>query len=166
MNRKYTREHYLATVKKLKDKIPSVTLSTDMIVGFPGETDEDFAQTMELIKEVGYDSAFTFIYSIRKGTPAAEMDGQIDEALKSERFNVMLTEINRIIKEKNTKMIGDTVEVLVEKTSVKRKDRLMGGRTRGGHHTVNFPGDKALIGTLVNVKIIEARGHSFIGEKV
>ncbi len=89
--------------KKLKDKIPSVTLSTDMIVGFPGETDEDFAQTMELIKEVGYDSAFTFIYSIRKGTPAAEMDGQIDEALKSERFNVMLTEINRIIKEKKHK---------------------------------------------------------------
>lgn len=164
MNRKYTREHYLGIVKKLKDRIPNVTLSTDMIVGFPGETDQEFAETMELIKEVGYDSAFTFIYSVRKGTPAAEMDNQVDEKVKSERFNIMLTEINRIIKEKNVAMIGDVLEVLVEGTSVKSDDVLM-GRTRG-HHTVNFSGGKELIGTLVQVKINQARGHSLVGERV
>ena len=164
MNRKYTREHYLGIVNKIKERIPGVTLSTDMIVGFPGETDEEFAETMDLIKAVGYDSAFTFIYSVRKGTPAAEMDDQIDDKVKSERFNIMLTEINKIIKEKNINMIGQTVEVLAEGPSARNEEVLM-GRTRG-HHTVNFPGRQDQIGTLVQVKITQARGHSLVGEIV
>jgi len=163
MNRKYTKEHYLTIIDKLKSKMPNVTLSTDMIVGFPGETDEEFAETMELIKKVEYDSAFTFIYSVRKGTPAAEMDNQVDEAVKSERFNVMLSEINRIIKEKNVTMIGQTLEVLVENQSLKSEGVM--GRTRG-HHTVNLNGDASLIGQLVMVKITEARGHSLVGELI
>ncbi len=161
MNRKYTKEHYMNIVKKLKDKVPGVTLSTDLIIGFPGETEAEFEETLALMKEVEYESAFTFIYSVRKGTPAAEMDGQIDDALKHERFERLLKEVNAIIKRKNIELIGSTLEVLVEGPAP-RNEMLM-GRSRG-HHTVNFSGDDTLIGQLVNVKITEARGHSLVGE--
>ncbi len=164
MNRKYTREHYLAIVKKLKEKVPGVTISTDMIVGFPGETDEEFRETLDLIEEVEFDSSFTFIYSVRKGTPAAEMEGQIDDALKHERFNEMLSKLNGIIKKKNERLKGQTVEVLVEGTTTKN-DAILIGRTRG-HQSVNFEGPKELIGQLVKVKITTPRSNSLLGELV
>ncbi len=164
MNRNYTREHYLATVEKLKRKIPGVTLSTDLIVGFPGETDEEFEETMDLIKQVGYDSAFTFIYSMRTGTPAAKMEHQIDEKLKHQRFDKLLKEINSIIKEKNLELVGQEMELLVEGPAPKGENMLM-GRSRG-HHTVNFMGKEELIGQLVRVRIIEARGHSLGAELI
>jgi len=164
MNRKYTREHYMGIIKKLKERIPGVTLSTDMIVGFPGETEDEFQETMDLIREVRFDSAFTFIYSMRKGTPAADMEGHIDEKLKHDRFNVMLSEINRIIREKNMEIKDQVVEVLVERISAKNEGVLM-GRTRG-HRTVNFPGTDELIGQLVSVKVTQPRGHSLMGELV
>jgi tRNA-2-methylthio-N6-dimethylallyladenosine synthase len=161
MNRKYTKEHYMHTVQKLKEKVPGVTLSTDLIIGFPGETEEEFQETLDLIKKVEYESAFTFIYSLRKGTPAAEMDGHIEDALKHERFERLLKEINAIIKRKNVELIGSTLEVLVEGPAP--RNQMLMGRSRG-HHTVNFSGDAHLVGELVNVKITEARGHSLVGE--
>jgi len=164
MNRKYDREHYLNIVEKIKSRIPGVSLSTDMIVGFPGETDEEFLDTMDLIKQVEYDAAFTFIYSKRTGTPAAEMDNHIDDKLKHERFNIMLAEINKIIREKNDSFKDTVVEVLVEAVSSK-DDTVVTGRTRG-NRPVNFKGGKELVGQIVSVKVTVPKGHSLQGELV
>lgn len=164
MNRYYTREQYLDLVKKIKSKIPNVSLSTDIIIGFPGETEEDFNELISLIKEVEYDSAFTFLYSIRKGTPAAEMKDQVDEETKRRRFNVLVEEINKIIANKNKEYQDQIVEVLVEGTSKNDESKLT-GRTRNGK-LVNFVGNIDSIGKLVNVKITKAQSFSLYGEEV
>ena len=164
MNRHYTREKYLELVKKIKKEIPDVGFSTDIIVGFPGETDEDFEETLSLVKEVEYDSAYTFIYSRRKYTPADEMEDQIPDEVKHERFNRLVNTINEIIARKNKLYEGKTVEVLVEGTSKNDETRLS-GRTRSGK-LVNFNGSKESIGNLVNVKIIKAQSFSLTGEEV
>ncbi|MHC1682848.1 MAG: tRNA (N6-isopentenyl adenosine(37)-C2)-methylthiotransferase MiaB [Clostridiaceae bacterium] len=164
MNRSYTREQYLELVQKIKAKIPNVSLTTDIIIGFPGESDEDFNELISLIKEVEYDSAFTFLYSIRKGTPAAEMDNQIDEETKRKRFNTLVEEINKIIADKNKEYQDQVVEVLVEGCS-KNDDTKLTGRTRNGK-LVNFVGNVESIGKLVNVKVTKAQSFSLYGEEI
>lgn len=164
MNRKYTREDYLNLIRKIKKEIPDVAISTDIIVGFPGETEEDFEETLSLVKEVEFDSAFTFIYSRRKYTPADKMEDQIDDAVKHERFNRLIEAINEASAKKNKEYEGKVVEVLVEGESKNDSTRLM-GRTRTGK-LVNFAGDKESIGSLVNVKITKAQSFSLNGEEI
>ncbi|MGL4990651.1 MAG: tRNA (N6-isopentenyl adenosine(37)-C2)-methylthiotransferase MiaB [Sarcina sp.] len=164
MNRHYTREDYLKTINHIKSKIPNIGITTDLIIGFPGESKEDFEDTVSLVKDVEYDSSFTFIYSRRNNTPADKMENQIDEDLKHERFNILIEEINKISKLKNDKYVGQVVEVLVEDISKNNKENLS-GRTRNGK-LVNFKASSDLIGHLVNVKIIKARSFSLIGELI
>ncbi|PIH05698.1 tRNA (N6-isopentenyl adenosine(37)-C2)-methylthiotransferase MiaB [Clostridium combesii] len=164
MNRHYDREKYLDVVSKIKKLIPNVALSTDIIVGYPGETEKDFEETLSLVKEVEYDSAFTFLYSIRKGTPAAKFEDQVPEDVKHKRFNRLVEVVNEISAKKNKAYEGKIEEVLVEGTSKNDENKLM-GRTRTGK-LVNFIGDKDSIGKLVNVKIIKANSFSLTGEEI
>jgi tRNA-2-methylthio-N6-dimethylallyladenosine synthase len=150
MRRTYDRDRYLALVARLRAAIPGLALGTDVIVGFPGETEHDFAQTLEVVEEVGYDSAFTFIYSPRQGTEAAAMGDQVPEAVKHERLERLVDVVQRIAAERNAARIGTVEEVLVEGAS--RTDAsLLRGRTRG-NVTVNFAGEAAP-GDLVDVLI-------------
>lgn len=164
MNRQYSREEYLDLVKRIKTRLPEVGLTTDLIIGFPGETEEEFLETISLISEVRFNSAFTYLYSVRKGTPAGEMENQIDEETKTRRFNILVDEINRISAEINKDYHGKTVEILVEGKSRNDETRLT-GRTRGGK-VVNFTGRDESIGKLVNVKITKANSFSLIGEEI
>ena len=161
MNRKYTREHYLELVKKLRAAVPEITISTDIIVGFPGETEEDFQETLSLVSEVGYDSAFTFLYSVREGTPAAEYPDQIPEEVKHERFNRLVDLVNSSSAARNAAYEGRIEKVLVEGPS-KRNPVNLTGRTEG-FKLVDFPGDKALIGEIVDVEITEGKTFSLSG---
>ena len=162
MNRKYTREDYLKLIEKLRKTVPDITLSTDIIVGFPGETNEDFEETLSIVKEVEYDSAFTFIYSIRKGTPAEKFEDQIEESEKHRRFDLLVNAVNEISEKKN-KAYQDRVEkVLVDGVSKNDKSTLT-GRT-DGFKLVNFAGKKELIGSIVDVKITDAKTFSLFGE--
>lgn len=164
MNRKYTREDYLKLIEKLRKTVPDITLSTDIIVGFPGETNEDFEETLSIVKEVEYDSAFTFIYSIRKGTPAEKFEDQIEESEKHRRFDLLVDAVNEISEKKN-KAYQDRVEkVLVDGVSKNDKSTLT-GRT-DGFKLVNFAGKKELIGSLVDVKITDAKTFSLFGEVI
>lgn len=164
MNRKYTREDYLKLIEKLRKTVPDITLSTDIIVGFPGETNEDFEETLSIVKEVEYDSAFTFIYSIRKGTPAEKFEDQIEESEKHRRFDILVNAVNEISEKKN-KAYQDRVEkVLVDGVSKNDKSTLT-GRT-DGFKLVNFAGKKELIGSLVDVKITDAKTFSLFGEVI
>ena len=164
MNRNYTRENYLDIVKKIKEAIPGVALTTDIIIGFPGETEEDFMETLRLVEEVKYDSAYTFIYSRRKYTPADRMKEQVPEDVKHERFNRLVEAVNKNSIEINKSYQDQVVEILVEGKS-KNNDEYLQGRTRTGK-TVNFPGDEVLVGKLVQVKITKARSFSLMGELV
>ncbi|SHJ78747.1 tRNA (N6-isopentenyl adenosine(37)-C2)-methylthiotransferase MiaB [Tepidibacter formicigenes] len=161
MNRKYTKESYLDLVEKIKKEIPDIALSTDIMIGFPGETEEDFLDTLDVVQKVRYDSAFTFIYSIRKGTPAAKMENQIPDDIKHDRFNRLLEVVNTISKEKNMRYKDKVVEVLVEGESKTDSTKLT-GRTRQ-NKLVNFEGSKDLIGKLVDVKITEVKTFSLNG---
>ena len=164
MNRKYTREDYLKLIEKLRKTVPDITLSTDIIVGFPGDTNEDFEETLSIVKEVEYDSAFTFIYSIRKGTPAEKFEDQIEESEKHRRFDLLVNAVNEISEKKN-KAYQDRVEkVLVDGVSKNDKSTLT-GRT-DGFKLVNFAGKKELIGSLVDVKITDAKTFSLFGEVI
>ena len=164
MNRHYTREYYLELVNKIKKEIPNVAITTDIIIGFPGETEEDFLDTLNLAKEVQYDSAFTFIYSRRNNTPADMMLDQVPEDIKHDRFNRLVDTINKYVIQKNKAYDGKTVEVLVEGTS-KNDETKFSGRTRNGR-LVNFTGDNVSTGDLVNVKITKAQNFSLVGELV
>ncbi|MCD5413940.1 MAG: tRNA (N6-isopentenyl adenosine(37)-C2)-methylthiotransferase MiaB [Clostridiales bacterium] len=161
MNRKYTKEKYLELVDKIKKRVPNITLTTDVIVGFPEESEEDFADTLEVIRKARFDSAFTFLYSIRSGTPAATMNNQIDNRIKHERFNRLVELVNSISGEINSTYLNKVVEVLVEGKSKNNPNKLM-GRTRQ-HKLVNFDGDISLIGKLVSVKITEVKTFSLSG---
>ena len=162
MNRHYTREKYLSLINKIKEEIPECSITTDIIVGFPGESEEDIQNTIDLVKEVKYDSAFTFIYSRRNHTPADKMENQIPEDIKHERFNRLVEAVNENVIKGNKFYEGKTVEVLVEGTSKNDETKLM-GRTRNGR-LVNFSGDTSLIGELINVKIYRAQPFSLLGE--
>ena len=162
MNRKYTKEQYLVLADKIRSIIPNVSLSTDIIVGFPGETEEDFLQTLDLVEKVRFDYAYTFHYSRRKGTPAASFDDQISEEIKKDRFNRLAECQNRITREINQSLIGKTLEVLVEGVSKKNKD-LLTGHTRSSK-IVNFTGNSDQIGKIIKVKINEANTWALQGE--
>lgn len=164
MNRHYDREYYLELVNKIKKEIPGVSLTTDIIVGFPGETEEDFEETLSLVKEVEYDSAFTFIYSRRKYTPADMLLDQIPDEVKHTRFNRLVDAVNEICAKKNKEYEGRVVEVLVEGTSKNDENRLS-GRTRTGK-LVNLQGNKDSIGKLINVRIVKALSFSLNGEEI
>lgn len=162
MNRKYSREDYLNLVRKLRTAMPNVAITTDIIVGFPGETEEDFEGTLSLAKEVEFDSAFTFIYSQREGTPAANHEEQVPENIKHERFNRLVKVVNESMAKKNKEYEGKIVEVLVEGPSKNDETKLM-GRTRTGK-LVNFDGNTELTGKLVNINITKANSFSLTGE--
>ncbi|MFQ6881815.1 tRNA (N6-isopentenyl adenosine(37)-C2)-methylthiotransferase MiaB [Clostridium sp.] len=164
MNRHYTREYYLDLVKKIKEEIPGVTLTTDIIVGFPGETEEDFQETLELVKEVGYSSAFTFIYSRRNNTPADMMLNQVSEEDKHHRFNRLVAAVNERVIAQNKAEEGNILEVLVEGNSKNDAEKLT-GRTRTGR-LVNFTSEGINAGDIVNVKITRAQNFSLIGEVI
>lgn len=164
MNRHYTREYYLDTIEKIKREIPGVAITTDIIVGFPGETEENFEDTLSLVKEVQYDAAFTFIYSRRKYTPADRMTNQIEDEVKHNRFNRLVEAVNEGCANNNKLYEGKTVEVLVEGKSFKDPSKIS-GRTRSGK-LVNFLGNEDSIGSLVNVKITKANSFSLIGEEI
>ena len=161
MNRRYTREQYLDLVQRLREAAPGIAISTDIIVGFPGETEEEFEDTLTLAEKVQYDSAFTFLYSIRKGTPAAEYEDQIPELVKHERFNRLVDVINRCSSEKNAAYIGRTERVLIEGLSKKGSD-MLSGRT-DSFKLVDFPGDASLIGQIRDVRITDANTFSLKG---
>ena len=160
MRRTYDRDRYLALVDKLRAAIPSLTLGTDIIVGFPGETEEDFAQTLEVVEQVRYDSAFTFIYSPRHGTEAAELPEQGADEVKHERLEQLVEVVQRIAAERNADRIGTIEEVLVEGAS-RTDPSLLRGRTRG-NVTVNFTGDAAP-GALVDVEVAGATSTTLRG---
>ena len=164
MNRRYTKEHYLELVRKIRAAIPDISLTTDIIVGFPGETEEDFQETMDVVRKVRYDSAFTFIYSKRTGTPAAAMENQVPEDIVKDRFDRLLKEVQGISAEVCSVHEGTVQEVLVE--SMNDHDaNLVTGRM-SNNLLVHFPGSEELIGKLVNVHLTEARGFYYIGEIV
>ena len=162
MNRRYDKEKYLNLVEKIRTAIPDISLTTDIIVGFPGETEEDFAQTMDVVKKVEYDSAFTFIYSKRTGTPAAAMEEQVDEAVVKERFDRLLAKVQEIAAKKAAEDVGKVEEVLVEEIN-DHDATLVTGRT-SKNYLVHFKGDKSLIGSIVDVKLCESKGFYYIGE--
>lgn len=164
MNRRYSKEDYLTLVKKIKTAIPNASLSTDLIVGFPGETEEDIEDTLEVIEAANYSTAFTFIYSKRTGTPAAQMDNQVDEALTKERFNRILDLVNQKSTENSKAHVGGTYEVLVEEVNTKNTDMLSG--RLDDYALVHFEGDASLVGSLVQVKITSAMSFYLKGELV
>ena len=165
MNRHYNRERYMEIVEKLRATCPDLSISTDIIVGFPGETEEDFQDTLSLVREVEYDSAFTFIYSPRVGTPAAKYDNQIPENIKHDRFDRLVDEVNRCSAKKNSEYLGRIVDVMVDGAS-KNDASAWSGRT-DTFKLVNFTSEEPLTeGQMVSVRITETKTFSLDGEKV
>ncbi len=164
MNRKYTREDYLAKIEKVKKKIPGISLSTDIIVGFPTETKEEFEDTLDIIRKVEYDNIFSFIYSRREGTPAAKLDFVLSEDEIHENFNRLLEVQNEISKRKNDAYVGRIEKVLVDGES-KNDKNMLSGRTDSSK-IVNFKGNRELTGKYVNVRITQAHTWSLNGELV
>ena len=164
MNRRYTKEEYIELAGSLRAARPDIVISTDFIVGFPGETEEDFLETMDVIEKVRFDAAFTFLFSPRKGTPAAEYDDPEPEEAKRHRFDHMVKRLNAITLEKNRAYIGSVQDVLVEGTA-KTGDNMLAGRTFG-NKLVNFPASQSeeLIGAIVPIRIVSVKTFSFIGE--
>lgn len=162
MNRKYTKAAYLELVRKIREASPGITVSTDIIVGFPGETEEDFEETLDLVRKVQYDSAFTFLYSVRQGTPAAQRKDQIPEDIKHERFNRLVDALNESSAEKNSMYVGKTVKVLVDGIS-RSRGNIYEGRT-DGFKLVNFVGHEGIQGSIKAVKITGANTFSLTGE--
>ena len=164
MNRRYTADKYLELIKYAKEKMPDVTLTSDVIVGFPGETFDEFMDTVKLLKQVEFDNLFTFLYSKRSGTPAAVMEDQVDEEEKSRRFNILLSELHPISKMKNDLLVGKKMRVFVESVS-KTDENVLTGKTEGGK-TVDFVGDTKLIGSFANVRITDSRTWFLLGELI
>lgn len=161
MNRKYTREDYLLIVEKLRKVVPNISITTDIIVGFPGETEEDFLDTLSLVKEVEFDSAYSFLYSMRDGTKAAKMEEQIEYKVKHDRFQRLSDTMNEISLRKNEELIGQTVKVLVEEVSKNNQDVLTGRSEE--FKLVHFEGEESLIGSIVNIKIKEVTTFTLTG---
>ena len=163
MNRHYTKEHYLGLVDKIRAAIPDISLSTDIMIGFPGETEENIQDTMDVIKYSQYDQVFTFIYSKRTGTPAASME-QLPEDVVNERFQRVLDLVHEVTAKSSARFLGQECEVLVEELN-DHTDGFVTGRM-GNNILVHFPGDKSLIGTIQKVKLVEAKGFYYIGELI
>lgn len=164
MNRHYDKDQYLTLVDKIKAAIPNISLTTDIIVGFPGETEEDFNETLDVVKKVRYDSAYTFVYSKRTGTPAATMDSQIPEPVIKERFSRLLKEIQTISSELSGRDLNTIQKVLVEEVN-EQNNELMTGRL-SNNLLVHFKGDKSLIGKIIDVDLTESKGFYYIGKAV
>ena len=164
MRRHYTKEDYLSIIDKVKEKVDGIGLTTDIMVGFPGETEEDFAHTLDVVRKAQYDLAFTFLYSVRKGTVAENMDNHIDEDVKKDRFDRLLAVVNEAATKTAQAYQDKVVEVLVEGVSKKNPEYMM-GRNRQ-NKLVNFKGTEDLIGKLVNVKITEPKSFSLNGEMI
>ena len=161
MNRRYDKEKYLALAKRIRERMPDIALTTDIIVGFPGETEEDFQETLDVVRQVRYDSAFTFIYSKRTGTPAAVMEDQIPEDVVKDRFDRLLKEVQTISKEMAERFTGNEETVLVEEKN-SQMDGYVTGRL-GNNHVVHFEGSEELIGKLIRVRLDECRGFYYMG---
>ena len=161
MNRRYDKEKYLALAEKIRERMPDIALTTDIIVGFPGETEEDFQETLDVVRQVRYDSAFTFIYSKRTGTPAAVMEDQIPEDVVKDRFDRLLKEVQTISKEMAERFTGNEETVLVEEKN-SQMDGYVTGRL-GNNHVVHFEGSEELIGKLIRVRLDECRGFYYMG---
>lgn len=162
MNRRYTKESYLELTEKIKKAVPDISLTTDIIVGFPGETEEDFQETLDVVRKVRYDSAFTFIYSKRTGTPAAAMEDQIPADVVKDRFDRLLSEVQSIASEVCAVHEGKDTEVLVE--SVSDHDASMVTGRMSNNLLVHFKGTKDMIGTYVTVHLTECKGFYYLGE--
>lgn len=162
MNRRYTKEQYLELTEKIRKAVPGISLTTDIIVGFPGETEEDFQETLDLVRKVRYDSAFTFIYSRRTGTPAASMEDQVPEDVVKDRFQRLLKEVQDIASEVCAVHEGTTQEALVE--SLSEHDPSMVTGRLSNNLLVHFPGGEELIGKLVPVYLKECKGFYYLGE--
>ena len=164
MNRGYTKEEYIALANKIKEKIPGVSLTADIIVGFPGETEEDFLDTLDVVDKVRFDNSFMFMYSIRTGTKAAEMRNQIDEEVKKERLQRLIALQNKIAKENSVAYMGQTIRLLVEGPS-KKNNKVMCGRT-STNKIVLFEGSKELEGQFVDVEIYDTKTWTIYGKLV
>ena len=163
MNRRYTKESYLALAKKIRERVPGIALSTDIIVGFPGETKEDVDDTIEVIKECGFENAFTFIYSKRTGTPAASME-QCEERFVKEQFDRVLKTVQETAATKVGSLLGSVQTILVEEIN-EHKEGYVSGRM-SNNITVHIKGDGSYIGKLVDVKLTESKGFYYFGEEV
>lgn len=161
MNRHYTKEQYLALVKKIRAAVPDIALTTDIIVGFPGETEEDFLETMEVVKEVQYDSAFTFIYSKRTGTPAATKENQVSPDVVKDRFDRLLHVVQEIGSQKAGALQGTVQKVLIEEINA-QDEHLVTGRL-SNNSVVHVPGGAELIGKIVDVSLDECKGFYYLG---
>jgi tRNA-2-methylthio-N6-dimethylallyladenosine synthase len=162
MHRGYTKESYLERIERLKDVCPSIAITADVIVGFPGEEEEDFGETLDLMERVRFDDLFSFKYSPRKGTQAAELQNQVEEETKQDRLSILQKIQREITLEKNQALEGQVEEVLVEGVS-KQSDRDVTGRTRS-NKIANFTGDFSLVGQTIPVKVMKACPHSLRGE--
>lgn len=162
MNRKYTKEKYLGLVEKIKAAMPELSLTTDIIVGFPGETEEDFEETLDVVRKVRYDSAYTFIYSKRTGTPAAAMENQVPEEVVKERFSRLLKEVQSISAEITDSRVGQIVPVLMEEVN-EQDDKLITGRL-SNNAVVHVPGDISMIGKIFPVRLNESKGFYYMGQ--
>ncbi|MGI5988886.1 MAG: tRNA (N6-isopentenyl adenosine(37)-C2)-methylthiotransferase MiaB [Lachnospiraceae bacterium] len=162
MNRHYTKESYLDLVRRIREGIPDVSLTTDIIVGFPGETEEDFHDTLDVVRKARFDSAFTFLYSKRHGTPAASME-QVPEAVAKERFSRLLKVVDETAAAENGRYVGREEEVLVEQIN-EHDPKLVTGRMTN-NLLVHFPGDASLIGQIVPVRLVCSKGFYYLGER-
>lgn len=163
MNRRYDKEKYLGLVDKIRTAIPDISLTTDIIVGFPGETEEDFQETLDVVSKANYDTAFTFIYSKRTGTPAASMPDQVSEEVVKERFSRLLTLVQENGRKASSRFTGTVKEILVEEES--KEQGMLTGRTE--HNLlVHFEGDKSLIGQYVKVSLDTCKGFYYFGHLV
>ena len=161
MNRHYNAEEFSALLEKVRAEVPGVAITTDIIVGFPGETEEDFQETLDVVRKAKYDSAFTFIYSKRSGTPAAKMPDQVSEEVVHERFDRLLKVVNETAREQNGKLAGNTELVLVEE--IDEKDASMVTGRLSNNSVVHFKGDASLIGKIVPVVLEESKGFYYLG---
>lgn len=164
MNRRYTKERYLELVEKLRAAVPDIALTTDIIVGFPGETEEDFQETLDVVRKVRYDSAFTFIYSKRTGTPAAAMENQVPDDVVKDRFDRLLKEVQDIAAEVILRDEHTVQKVLVEDIDTHEPGYVTGRLSN--NTVVHFKGDASLIGKIVDVSLDEAKGFYFMGSMV
>lgn len=165
MNRKYTREDYLALVAALRERVEGIEITTDIIVGFPGETEGDFLDTLSLAREAGFSAAYTFMYSPRQGTAAARMAGQVEEAVKKERLARLNEEIASILQKNNQRFLGRESEVLVEGCDRRETDRMAYGKLPC-FKMVYFPGKEELMGSLCKVRIKAVQANSLVGERI
>lgn len=163
MNRHYTKESYLELTEKIRREIKDISITTDIIVGFPGETEEDFLDTLDVVRKAKFESAFTFIYSKRSGTKAAEMPDQIPREIVNDRFNRLLSLVTEIATKQTKRYTGQTVEVLIEEVNQKDPSLLTGRMSNNS--LVHFPGDPAIVGTMTLVHLDEARGFYYLGTK-